>query len=117
MSQFLYFLLLFSSTISLLPAQTPLWQEGEGDHGGYRIPALITTPKGTVLAFCEGRNDGGDAGDINLLLRRSYDNGKTWEPETNHLGQRPEHLRKSLPGRGRIHRANLAVHDVEPGNR
>ena len=37
--------------------------------------------KGTVLAFCEGRKNGkGDSGDIDLLLRRSLDNGQTWQP-------------------------------------
>src|SRR5262249_53960976 len=47
----------------------------------YRIPSLIVSPKGTVLAFCEGRkNSGSDAGDIDLVLKRSTDGGKTWQP-------------------------------------
>ena len=57
-----------------------------GDHAGgtggyhtYRIPALAVTNKGTVLAFCEGRKlSWNDSGDIDLLARRSTDNGKTW---------------------------------------
>lgn len=45
----------------------------------YRIPALIVTARGTVLAFCEGRRRGeGDGGDIDLLLKRSVDGGKSW---------------------------------------
>jgi sialidase-1 len=44
-----------------------------------RIPAAIVTPAGTVLAFCEGRVKArSDAGDIDLILRRSGDGGKTW---------------------------------------
>jgi len=60
--------------------KTVLWQEGKGKHNNYRIPSLVVTTKGTILAFCEGREDG-DAGDINLLLRRSEDNGITWSNE------------------------------------
>ena len=57
-----------------------LWEKGTGKYNNYRIPALIVTQKGTLLAFCEGR-EGGDAGDIDLLLKRSEDNGKTWSDE------------------------------------
>ncbi len=59
--------------------QTELFRAGEGGYHTYRIPSLIVTAKGTLLAFCEGRrNSGGDAGDIDVLLRRSFDRGKTW---------------------------------------
>jgi sialidase-1 len=35
-----------------------------------------------VLAFCEGRkNGGGDTGDIDLLLKRSTDNGANWSEQ------------------------------------
>ncbi|WP_369270938.1 exo-alpha-sialidase [Streptomyces sp. R11] len=56
---------------------------GEGGYDTYRIPAAITTPRGTVLAFAEGRHDGaGDTGDIDVVLRRSRDGGCTWGPQT-----------------------------------
>jgi sialidase-1 len=59
--------------------QIQLFRAGEGGYHSYRIPALIVTAKGTLLAFCEGRkNSGSDAGDIDVLLRRSFDRGKTW---------------------------------------
>jgi len=52
---------------------------GRGGYDTYRIPAMVVTNKGTILAFCEGRkNSSSDTGDIDLLLRRSTDNGKTW---------------------------------------
>ncbi len=42
---------------------------------------MVVTNKGTILAFCEGRKrSASDTGDIDLLLRRSTDNGKTWGP-------------------------------------
>ncbi|MFI7382110.1 exo-alpha-sialidase [Streptomyces sp. NPDC049813] len=47
----------------------------------YRIPAVVTTVKGTLLAFAEGRtNDCSDAGDIDLVVKRSEDGGRTWSP-------------------------------------
>jgi sialidase-1 len=58
-----------------------LFRAGEGPYHSYRIPALVVTSKGTLLAFCEGRrNSAGDSGDIDVLLRRSFDGGKTWSP-------------------------------------
>lgn len=60
--------------------QTVLWEQGVGKYNNYRIPALIVTNKGTLLAFCEGR-EAGDTGDINLLLKRSENNGITWSNE------------------------------------
>jgi sialidase-1 len=47
----------------------------------FRIDSLIVSKKGTLLAFVEGRKSGGgDAGNIDLVLRRSFDGGKTWGP-------------------------------------
>ncbi|MCW8101841.1 exo-alpha-sialidase [Streptomyces tauricus] len=47
----------------------------------FRIPAVVKTTKGTLLAFAEGRvNDCSDAGDIDLVLKRSTDGGRTWGP-------------------------------------
>lgn len=47
------------------------------DYYVVRIPVICITNKGTLLAFAEGR-DGGDTGNIDLILRRSEDNGQTW---------------------------------------
>ncbi|WP_371663674.1 exo-alpha-sialidase [Streptomyces sp. NBC_00280] len=47
----------------------------------YRIPAIVRTLKGTLLAFAEGRKDNcGDAGDIDIVVKRSTDDGRTWGP-------------------------------------
>lgn len=62
------------------PQQMPLFVAGEGDYHTYRIPALVVSQRGTLLAFCEGRRSGrGDSGNIDLLLRRSFDGGRTWQ--------------------------------------
>ncbi len=52
----------------------------EGYHT-YRIPSLTVTPKGTLLAICEGRKTGrSDHGDLDLVQKRSTDGGTTWGP-------------------------------------
>ncbi|MEU0037731.1 sialidase family protein [Streptomyces sp. NPDC006333] len=54
---------------------------GQDGYDTYRIPAVVRTGAGTVLAFAEGRHDGkGDTGDIDVVLRRSADGGCTWGP-------------------------------------
>lgn len=58
-----------------------LFVSGEQGYHTYRIPTMVRTPEGVLLAFCEGRKHGiGDAGTIDLLMRRSMDGGETWEP-------------------------------------
>jgi sialidase-1 len=56
-----------------------IYKKGEDGYSCFRIPAMVTTTKGTVLAFAEARrNNCGDAGDIDLVVKRSFDGGKTW---------------------------------------
>ncbi|HBY60362.1 MAG TPA: exo-alpha-sialidase, partial [Solibacterales bacterium] len=66
--------------------QTDLFVSGEGAYHTYRIPSLIPTKQGTLLALCEGRKGGqGDSGNIDIVLRRSTDRGRTWSaPVTIH---------------------------------
>jgi len=61
--------------------QADLFVAGTEGYHTFRIPSLLVTPKGTLLAFCEGRkHGGGDSGDIDVVLKRSTDSGQTWEP-------------------------------------
>ncbi|MBO0800192.1 MAG: exo-alpha-sialidase, partial [Blastocatellia bacterium] len=56
-----------------------VFEAGQDGYHTYRIPSLIVSPKGTLIAVCEGRKDGrGDSGDIDLVMKRSFDNGATW---------------------------------------
>ena len=58
-----------------------LFRAGEGGYFGYRIPALVVTKTGSLLAFCEARKGSlSDSGDIDTVLRRSTDGGRTWSP-------------------------------------
>lgn len=59
--------------------QFDIFVGGADGYHTYRIPALLTTRKGTVLAFAEARkNSPADHGDIDLAVKRSTDGGKTW---------------------------------------
>lgn len=63
--------------------QQDLFVSGAGVYHTVRRPAIAVTNKGTVLAFCQAhRFDDSDIGDIDIVLRRSFDGGKTWgEPQ------------------------------------
>jgi sialidase-1 len=61
------------------PAQIGVFRGGADGYFAYRIPALLVSAKGTLLAFCEGRRDSrSDSGNIDVLLKRSTDGGRTW---------------------------------------
>jgi sialidase-1 len=63
------------------PTGTDVFTSGTEGYHTFRIPSLLVSPRGTLLAFCEGRKTSdADDGDIDLLLRRSSDGGKTWGP-------------------------------------
>ncbi len=74
--------LLLTVTAAGRPAdleQTAVYVSGRDGYHSYRIPSLIVTKAGTLLAFCEGRKkSGSDTGDIDVLVKRSLDGGKTW---------------------------------------
>ena len=56
--------------------------QGHGGYRQYRIPALAVTVRGTLLAAYDGRPNLDDLpSPIDLLVRRSLDNGKTWGPQ------------------------------------
>lgn len=60
---------------------TDVFIGGSGGYHTYRIPSLLVSPKGSLLAICEGRKTSKlDEGDIDLVMRRSDDDGKTWGP-------------------------------------
>ena len=62
------------------PVTQDLFTAGEQGYMTYRIPGLLAHGK-TVLAYAEARRDGfGDWADIDVVMRRSTDGGKTWGP-------------------------------------
>ncbi|MFZ9748112.1 MAG: sialidase family protein, partial [Opitutaceae bacterium] len=75
--------------------QTDLFTEHTDGFVSYRIPGLVVTARGTVLAYGEARKySGADWGEIEVHLRRSTDGGRTFAParQVAHLGPRlPRH--------------------------
>ena len=76
----------------------------------FRIPGIVTTRKGTVLMHCDGRlaSAGQGAGAlvnqdwarIDILMRRSLDHGKTWEPARIEVDHRAYEVQGLTHGRG-----------------
>src|SRR6187431_2962683 len=78
--------LVFASGIAQSAAplfeHSAIWTAGKDGYHTYRIPALLVTPKDTVLAFCEGRKtSANDHGDVDLLMKRSTDGGRSWSAQ------------------------------------
>jgi sialidase-1 len=65
-----------------------LWHGGAGGYETYRIPGIIVSARGVVLAYGVGRRTlkGGDWDDNDVMLRRSVDGGRTWEPSRRIAG-------------------------------
>jgi len=62
-----------------------VYVSGTQGYHSYRIPAIETAPDGSLLVFAEARkyslaDPGFGKQDIDLVLRRSTDGGKTWSP-------------------------------------
>jgi len=64
-------------------SSTTVYHQLTNGYQAYRIPALLLTTNGTLLAFCEARRraSSGDAGEINVVFKRSADNGATWSDQ------------------------------------
>ncbi len=58
----------------------------QGRYHTFRIPGMVVAADGAILLFAEGRRgDGGDPrrdedAPIDIVMRRSVDNGRSWEP-------------------------------------
>ena len=62
-------------------SRSVLYQAGEGGFYTYRIASMVATKQGSLLAFAAARKGtGGDWDPINIVMRRSLDGGKSWEP-------------------------------------
>ncbi len=72
-----------TTSVNYANVDTAIFQKGKEGYAYYRIPALVTTLNGTILAFAEGRkNSQNDYGDIDVVMKRSTDGGLTWSPLT-----------------------------------
>lgn len=84
--QLLFGLLTLVGLFSCSSGKTPeftrsiVWQNGEIEVEGYRIPGITVSTKGTVLAFSEARVNYHDHTPNHIVLKRSTDGGINWSP-------------------------------------
>lgn len=82
--------------------QTTVFESGKDGYAMYRIPGLVVTERGTLLAYAEARKNGGaDWGHIDLVLRRSTDGGATWSKPTLLAQQGPGFEKNPLAPKGK----------------
>lgn len=62
------------------PVTVTVFAGGDAGYDTFRIPVVVATADGGLLAFAEGRGSTSDDGDVDLVLRRSDDGGRTWGP-------------------------------------
>jgi sialidase-1 len=89
--------------------RTDLFEAGIGGYFTYRIPGIVATPGGSLIAWCEARREGHlDWVDIDIVTRRSDDGGRTWSAAVKVLDSAdlPVHncVMISDPENGLIHR-------------
>jgi len=69
---------------------TVIFDGGTEGYHSYRIPSIVRSNAGTLIAFAEGRMaDNKDYGNINLVYKRSTDNGSTWSALLEVVGVGP----------------------------
>lgn len=77
--------LIFFSCNALFPAapltHVDVFTSGADGYDTFRIPAIVTAPDATLIAFAEARKDNSHdpgGGDIDLVYKTSADAGDTW---------------------------------------
>jgi len=62
--------------------KTVLFTARTNGYFNYRVPGIVTTPNGVILATGEARRGHGGDWDANdVVMRRSFDGGQTWDAE------------------------------------
>lgn len=63
--------------------ETILFTSGVDGYTLYRIPGIVVTSNGTVITYCEARAGRADRAPMDVIMRRSTDNGESWESRVN----------------------------------
>jgi sialidase-1 len=72
------FLFLYSLTVQS-QNKVPVFISGQEGYASFRIPAMIQLPNKKIIAFAEGRvNGGADFGHVNIVMKSSLDGGVHW---------------------------------------
>ncbi len=105
------------------PVKIDLFAAGKEGYGQFRIPGIVVTKNGVVLAYCEARRAAStDWGQIDVMLRRSTDGGLTWSPMKKiveldgKFERNPAAVAQKLGKEGEITVNNpVAIADPRPG--
>ncbi len=72
-----------AQSFPIIESRLDLFRGGDGAYELYRIPGIVVSAKGTVIAYCEARKRAkSDWGPIDILMRRSTDGGQTFSLPT-----------------------------------
>lgn len=74
------FTVAIASAIGAEPEFSDVFTSGQEGYASIRIPAVLATNSGNVLAFAEGRQRPSDQAENDIVTKRSTDGGKTWSP-------------------------------------
>lgn len=73
-------LVLATAPVRANPEHVDVFISGREGYHTFRIPSVVVTQEGTVLAFAEGRASRSDHAQNDIVLKRSTDGGRTWGP-------------------------------------
>ncbi len=74
-----FLLIIIYSFANAQNSSVAVFNAGTEGYKSFRIPAIVKLKSGQLLAFAEGRVNGtNDFGDVNIVLKRSTNNGNTW---------------------------------------
>ena len=99
--------------------ETQLWSPDE-KYSNHRIPGLLVTDKGTLLAYCEARTASSDWALMDIILQRSEDQGRTFGEAIVLASGNEKHKTVNNPimmqdKRGRIHFLYCEDYSVDGG--
>jgi sialidase-1 len=70
---------MYTKTLTAQTEPVAVFIAGTEGYQSFRIPAIVSISHKSILAFCEGRvNAAADFGDINIVMKSSKDQGRTW---------------------------------------
>jgi len=71
---------LVGSSLAAGPEFSDVFVSGQDGYASVRIPSVVVSKQGTVLAFAEGRAVASDQAANDIILKRSTDGGRSWGP-------------------------------------
>ena len=96
--------------------QQNVFLSGEEGYNTLRVPSILMTKEGTLLAFCEGRSSWRDKIHIDLVMKRSEDRGQTWSSLVCLVKAMPKAAMNPTPVQDRTTGRIFVVYELFPEN-